>query len=55
MIEFINLKIKQTQSFGYTHKDRMYMHMFIWVNAHTCMRMYVCIMFLKRKDKVLNG
>jgi hypothetical protein len=29
MIDFINLKIKLTQSFKYTHKDRVCMYIFI--------------------------
>jgi hypothetical protein len=29
MIDFINLKIKSTQSFKYTHKNKMYIYIFI--------------------------
>jgi hypothetical protein len=32
--DFVNLKIKPTQSFGDVHRDRMYVHIFIGVNTH---------------------
>jgi hypothetical protein len=45
--DFVNLKIKPTQSFGVTHKCRVYVRVFIGVNAHICMSIYVCAVFLK--------
>jgi hypothetical protein len=47
VIDFVNLKIKPTQSFRCAHKNRMYVHIFIMVTAHTCINICVCIVFLK--------
>jgi hypothetical protein len=47
--KFINLKIKPTQSFGGTHRSRVCMCVFIRVSAHTCMSIYICTVFLKKK------
>jgi hypothetical protein len=44
--DFINLKIKSTQSFGGAHRGRMYVCVFIEMSAHTCMIIYVCNVFL---------
>jgi hypothetical protein len=42
--DFINLKIKLTQSFRYVHKNRVYVHVFIEMNNHTYTGIYVyCI------------
>jgi hypothetical protein len=49
--DFVNLKIKLTQSFRYAHKNRMYVCVFIMVTAHTCMSICVCTVFLK---KIIN-
>jgi hypothetical protein len=49
--DFMNLKIKPTQSFGGAHRGRMYVRIFIRVSAHMCMSICVCTVFLK-KDKV---
>jgi hypothetical protein len=35
--DFMNLKIKPTQSFEGNHRDRMCAHVFIGMSAHTCM------------------
>jgi hypothetical protein len=40
---FINLKIKSAQSF---RGGRVYVHVFIRVSDHTCIIIYVYIMFL---------
>jgi hypothetical protein len=48
LTDFMNLKIKLTQSFGGAHKDRMCVRVFIGVNARTCMSIYVCTVFLKK-------
>jgi hypothetical protein len=34
LTNFINLKIKLTQSFKYAHKDKLYIHIFIEMNTH---------------------
>jgi hypothetical protein len=50
MIKFVNLKIKPTQSFEYTHSDRMrvhrgeYSHIYIYINN------YICTVFLRKKS-----
>jgi hypothetical protein len=46
--DFINLKIKPTQSFGCAHRGRVYTHVFIGVSARTCMSICVCTIFLKK-------
>jgi hypothetical protein len=43
MTDFMNLKIKSTQSFRYAHRGRMCMHTFIEVSAHTCMS--ICVLY----------
>jgi hypothetical protein len=43
MTDFINLKIKLTQSFKGAYKNRMYVHMFIELGAHMCMNICVCL------------
>jgi hypothetical protein len=45
---FVNLKIKSAQSFGGVHRYRVCVRVFIGVSAHTCMSIYVCIVFLKK-------
>jgi hypothetical protein len=45
MTDFINLKIKSTQSFECAHRDRMYVYMFIGMSAHTYINIYVCTVF----------
>jgi hypothetical protein len=47
MTDFVNLKIKPAQSFKSAHRDRVCVHVFIWVNARMCISIYVCIVFLK--------
>jgi hypothetical protein len=50
IIDFMNLKIKPTQSFKGAHRDKVYMHVFIRVSAHIHMSICVCVctMFLKK-------
>jgi hypothetical protein len=45
--DFVNLKIKSSQSFECAHRGRVCVRVFIGVNAHTCMGIYVCTVFLK--------
>jgi hypothetical protein len=47
MTEFINLKIKLTQSFKSDHKGEC-MYVFIGVSAHTCINTYIYTVFLKK-------
>jgi hypothetical protein len=47
--DFVNLKIKLTQSFECAHRDRVYVLMFIGASAHICMSTYVCTVFLKKR------
>jgi hypothetical protein len=44
--DFINIKIKPSQSFRGTHSDRICM--FITVSARTCINIYICTVFLKK-------
>jgi hypothetical protein len=46
MTDFVNLKIKPTQSFGCAHKDRVCVYMFIGVSVYTCMKICVYTIFL---------
>jgi hypothetical protein len=46
MTDFVNLKIKPTQSFGGVHRDRMHVH--ILMSARTCMSIYVYSVSKKR-------
>jgi hypothetical protein len=50
MTDFINLKIKLAQSFGRDHMDRVYIRVFIWMNAHTYMSIYIYTIFLLKKS-----
>jgi hypothetical protein len=45
VIDFVNLKIKLTQSFGCAHKDRMCVRMFIVVIINICI---FTVFFLKK-------
>jgi hypothetical protein len=49
VIDFMNLKIKPAQSFRGAHRGRVCVHMFIGLSARTCMSIYVCTVFLKKK------
>jgi hypothetical protein len=41
MTDIVNLKIKPAQSFRCAHRDKMCVRVFIGVNAHTCINIYV--------------
>jgi hypothetical protein len=41
MTDFINLKIKPTQSFRGDNMDRTYVYIFIEVNTHVCVYIYI--------------
>jgi hypothetical protein len=49
MTDFMNLKIKLTQSFKDAHRDRVCVRMFIGVSTHTCISIYV---FQKNKGVI---
>jgi hypothetical protein len=51
--DFINIKIKPTQSFRNAHIGRVYVHVFIWVIARTYMSICVCTVFLKKLSQFL--
>jgi hypothetical protein len=46
--DFVNLKIKPTQSFGGAHRGRVCACIFIGVSARTCTSIYICAVFLKK-------
>jgi hypothetical protein len=48
VIDFVNLKIKSTQSFGDAHKSRVCMRVFIEMSARTYMSICICTVFLKK-------
>jgi hypothetical protein len=45
--DFLNLKIKPTQSFRSAHRSRVYVYVFIELSDHTHMSI-VCIVFQKK-------
>jgi hypothetical protein len=49
VIDFINLKIKSTQSFGAAYRGRMRVYMFIGVSTRTIISICICIAFLKKE------
>jgi hypothetical protein len=53
--DFMNLKIKLTQSFRCAHMNRVCVRMFIGVSAHTYMSICVCTVFLKKLPNILFG
>jgi hypothetical protein len=48
VIDFMNLKIKPTQSFRCAHRGRVCVRVFIGVSDRTCMNIRVCTVFLKK-------
>jgi hypothetical protein len=49
--DFVNLKIKSAQSFGYAHRDRLCVCVFIGVSAYICMSIYIYTVFLKTQRR----
>jgi hypothetical protein len=47
--DFVNLKIKPTQSFRGAHRDMMYVRVFIGVSGHMCISICTCTVFLKKE------
>jgi hypothetical protein len=54
LIDFMNLKIKPTQFFGGAHMDKVCVHIFIGMNAHTYMSICVYTVFLKKKPEIVD-
>jgi hypothetical protein len=48
VIDFVNLKIKVTQSFEGAYRGKVCVHMFIWLSGYTCMNIYIYTVFLKK-------
>jgi hypothetical protein len=51
--DFVNLKIKPTQSFRGAHRDKLYIHVFIEVGAHTCINIYIYTVFFKKQYRYI--
>jgi hypothetical protein len=47
MIDFVNLKIKLTQSFRCAYRGRMCVHVFIRISDRMCMSICICTVILK--------
>jgi hypothetical protein len=52
MTDFVNLKIKPAQSFESAHRGRVCVRVFIGVSTSTCMSIYICTVFLKKKIRM---
>jgi hypothetical protein len=50
--DFVNLKIKPVQSFRGTHRDIMYVRVFIEVSANICINIFIYTMFLKKSTSI---
>jgi hypothetical protein len=48
VIDLVNLKINQAQSFRVAYRGRVCVYIFIGVSAHTCISIFVCPVFLKK-------
>jgi hypothetical protein len=48
--DLVNLKMKSVKSFRCAYRSRVCVCVFIGVSTHTCMNIYVCIVFLKQKN-----
>jgi hypothetical protein len=55
MADFVNFKIKSAQSFKYAHRVRVYVRVFIWMNDHTYMSIYVYTVFLKKNKQLFES
>jgi hypothetical protein len=49
MIDFVNLKNKSAQFFRVAHMGRV-VCVFIGLNTHTCISIYLCTMFLRKNE-----
>jgi hypothetical protein len=50
VIDFVDLKIKSIQSFECAHESKMRVRIFIGVNAHTYISIYIYTVFLKKAN-----
>jgi hypothetical protein len=48
--DFMNLKIKPTQSFRCAHRDRKYVYVFIRMSAHTYIN--ICVSYKKKSNRL---
>jgi hypothetical protein len=53
LIDFVNLKIKPTQSFECAHRGRVCVCVFILMSARTCMSICACTVFLKKLGTII--
>jgi hypothetical protein len=53
--DFVNFKIKLSQSFRYAHRDRVCVCIFIEINTHTCITIYVCTVFIKKRTLYMEA
>jgi hypothetical protein len=49
MTDFINFKIKSTQSLKNDYRSKMYVYIFIKMSAHTYTSIYIYTIFLKKR------
>jgi uncharacterized UBP type Zn finger protein len=54
LTDFMNLKIKSTQSFGDVYSGKLCVHMFIGVSTNTSISICICTVFFKKKLVVLH-
>jgi hypothetical protein len=52
VIDFVDLKIKLIQSFECAHESRIRVRIFIGVNAHTYISIYIYTVFLTQKSNL---
>jgi hypothetical protein len=50
--DFVNLKIKPTQSYEDAHKGRVYVRVLIGMSARMCMSICICTVFLKKRSHI---
>jgi hypothetical protein len=51
---FVNLKIKLPYSFECAYRDRLSIHVFIWVSNHTCMSDFFILDIFFKKNQEIN-
>jgi hypothetical protein len=50
--DFMDLKIKLTQSFKDGHRDMVYIYIFIKINNDTCINIYIYNVFLNKNHPI---
>jgi hypothetical protein len=57
--DFVNFKIKSSQFFRYAHSGRVCVgvcvYMFIEMSTHTCITIYVCTVFIKKRTLYMEA